>query len=111
MLQMSSSIVCSQTILTDSLCFSKEQAVKIMQDLKRLDYCDSITSNQQLQIINFKDVLKVNDAIILENTKRLSEVTKTLNKTNLKLKISKRLSTIGIPVAITGGFLLGFIIK
>jgi len=111
MLQMSSLILCSQTTSTDSLSFSKEQAVKIMQDLKRLDLCDSINQNQELQIINFKEVLKVNDKIILENKERLAEVTKTLNNTKFKLKISKRLSTIGIPVAICGGAAIVLLLK
>jgi hypothetical protein len=61
--------------------------------------------------MNFKDVLKVNDKIILENNKRLSEVKKTLNKTELKLRISKRLTMFGVPVAFGAGILTVILLK
>jgi uncharacterized protein YjaZ len=106
------SIVSSQIILNDSLtCFNKEQLKKIVKDLKKVEIQDSIIQTQQLQIINFKEVLKVDNSIIAENDKRLLELTKDLNKANLKLKISKRLTFVGVPIAITGGFILGILIN
>lgn len=102
----------SQSFSTDSLkCFTYSQVREITAEIQKAQLCDSIIQTQQLQIINFKDVLKVNDNIIAENNKRLLEVTKELNRTNLKLKISKKLTFIGVPVAISGGFILGLLIS
>lgn len=97
----------SQITLNDSLtCFNKEQLSKIAKDLKKVNVQDSIIQTQQFQIINFKEVIKVDEQIISENNKRLSELKKSLTKTELKLKISKRLSIYGIPIAFGGGAFL-----
>jgi len=105
------SIASSQIILNDSLtCFNKDQLVKIVKDLKKVEVQDSIIQTQELQIFNFKEVLKVDIQIIAKKDERLSELTKSLNKTQLKLKISKRLTFYGVPIAITTGFLIGIVI-
>jgi len=102
--------VCSQRTSTDSICFSKDQAKKILKDLKRLDFCDSITINQERQIINFKAVLHTDSTIIAENNKRLLEVTKTLNKANLKVKVLKKISFFGVPIAFGGGIIAALVL-
>lgn len=102
----------SQIILNDSLtCFNEVQLKKIVKDLKKVEVQDSIIQTQQLQIINFKEVLTVDNKIIAENDKRLSELTKELNRTNLKLNISKKLTFFGVPIALGSGFILGILIN
>ena len=82
-----------------------------MKDLKRGIVLDSIVQDQQLQIINFKDVLLKDSQIIKEKDKKLLNVSKQLKISNLKLQVSRKLSFIGIPTAIISGFILGFIIS
>ena len=102
----------TQTSSNDSIkCFTYEQVRKITKKIKDVNLCDSIVQNQELQIINFKEVLKKDDAIIIETNKRLLDVTKTLNTTKLKLKISKRLTFFGVPIALGGGLLLGVLMS
>ena len=97
-------------IQEDSVCLSAEDARVIFKDLQLFQLCDSIRSNQSLQIKHFKEVLKTNDNIILETNKRLSEVTKERNTSNLKLKISTRITMFGVPIALGGGLLIGILI-
>lgn len=105
------SIAFSQTILNDSLtCFNKDQLIKIVKDLKKVDIQDSIIQTQGLQIINFKDVLKVDKQIIQQKDERLLELTKSLKATNLKLKISKRLTFYGVPIAFGTGIITSLIL-
>jgi hypothetical protein len=106
-LLMSSLTLCSQNTSKDSLCFSKPQAVKILKDLKRLEYCDSITQNQAFQIINFKSISRKDFEIIALKNGKISRQEKEINTLGLKLKISKRLTLVGLPAAIIGGFLVG----
>ena len=102
----------TQNFSNDSIkCFTYDQVRKITKSIKQGQLCDSISHNQELQIINFKELSIKNDSIILENNKRLLEVTKTLNTTKLKLKISKRLTFLGVPIALGGGLLLGVILS
>jgi len=63
-----------------------------MQDLKRVNLLDSIIINQELQIINFKSVLSNNKEQILLFTNRNTKISKELDKTYLKLKLSKKLT-------------------
>ena len=112
MLLMSSSIVYSQTTLTDSLkCFSYSQAKQIMKDLKRGEICDSISQNQELQIINFKSILsKSNEQINLLQTNN-DELNKSLLNANRRLKMSVSLTKYGIPIGIGAGFIVGILIR
>jgi hypothetical protein len=94
----------------DSVCLTAEDARVIFKDLQLFQYCDSIRTEQTAQITILKRVLKTNDNIIAANNLRLLEVTKTLNTTRKKLKFSASLSKFGIPVALGGGFIIGFLL-
>ena len=102
----------TQTSLDSSQtkCFTYPQVKEITKAIKKGAICDSIAQNQELQIIHFKEVLKVNDNIIAENNKRLSEVIKERNKANTKLKTSVQITKFGIPFALGGGFIIGFLL-
>ena len=72
---------------------------------------DSLLNNALIRINGYEGVLKKDDAIILETNKRLSEVKKTLSSTELKLKISKRLTFFGVPIAFGGGILFALLLS
>ncbi len=82
-----------------------------MKDLKRLDLCDSISQNQALQILNYKSVVIKDFEIIALNNSIIKNQNQEINKLNLKLKISKRLTFFGVPTAIIGGFLVGSLLS
>lgn len=106
-----SSIACTQPSLQDSLCFSKEEASKIMKTIKKVDVQDSIIINQKLQIINFKEIVK-NDSeqkSVLEN--QLLDKDKQLNKAVLRLKISTTINKFGLPSVFICGLLIGIILN
>ena len=113
MLITSSLTVCSQNFLVkgDSAIFHVNEVKTLLKAAKQGEICDSISKNQQLQIINFKEVLSNKDREITLHKERLSEVNKDLKTTQLKLKVSKRLSLYGIPIAFSGGLLLFTILK
>ena len=103
--------VFTQTTSNDSLkCFTYAQVRLITSDLQKKVICDSVVVFQDIQIKGFKDVLTLDEQIIAKNNKRLLELTKTLNTTKLKLKISTNLSKFGIPFSIGGGFIIGFLL-
>jgi len=104
-------IAVSQHISTDSICFSQEQAKKIMKDLKLLDICDSITQNQQLQISNFKDVLEKDSILLQLKDERMRELQKTLSINEKKLKVSVALNKWGIPISFGAGAVLILLLK
>jgi|TARA_Y100000310_G_scaffold167497_1_gene167268 hypothetical protein len=81
-----------------------------MQDLKRVDLLDSIITNQNRQINNYKSVLSNNNKQILLYANRNSKLGKDLIKTRLKLKISKRLTFLGVPIAFGGGILTAILL-
>ena len=101
----------SQTTSTDSICFSKVEAIRLFKDLKKLDVFDSIISNQSLQIYNFKEIVINDKQQILLHTNMIARKQKELNVTNLKLKISRKLSVIGIPVSVGLGLVVGILIS
>ena len=112
LLLMNLNLHCQTTpIQEDSVCLSASDARIIFKDLQLFNLCDSIRQNQSLQIKHFKSVLITDNQIISETNKRLLDVTKTLNTTKLKLKISKRLTFFGVPVAVGGGLLLGVLMS
>lgn len=113
MLIISSLTVCSQNFLVkgDSATFHLNEVKTLLKAAKQGEICDSISKNQHLQIINFKEVLSNKNKEIKLHKERISEVSKELKSTQLKLKISKKLSFYGIPIAFGGGVLLLTILK
>lgn len=106
------STVYSQNISQDSLkCFTYSQAKIIFKDLKRGEICDSISQLQALQLINFKDIVGNKEEEISLLNSKISDQKKSLNTSNLKLKVSKKISKFGIPSALIGGFILGIYIN
>jgi len=75
------------------------------------EICDSIRSNQALQINHFKNVLKNDQQQILLHTSRISKLDKELQKTTLKLKISKKLTFFGVPIAFGAGIITVLILR
>ena len=71
---------------------------------------DSLLQLQELQIMMFKDVSIKNEAIITENNKRLTEVTKQRDKANKQLKASVRLTKYGIPISFGVGIIIGILV-
>ena len=113
MLLMSKSTVYSQIIspTENYKCFTYEECRVMFKDIKRANIGDSIIQNQELQIINYKTILSnSNEQISLLNG-QVTNKQKELNTANLKLKISKRLTTFGIPISLGLGFIVGIIIK
>ena len=102
-LQVSSSTVCSQTTSNDSICFSNNQAKKIMKDLKRLSFCDSVAEIQALKIYNFEDMVAKDFEIIDLNNDKIKRQNNKIKVLKMKLKIS----FVGVPVALLGGFVVG----
>lgn len=82
-----------------------------MKDIKRGEICDSIRINMSLQITNFKEVVRKDNDIIKLHENRIATLNEDLGKANKKLKISKKLTTFGIPIALGGGFLIGVLLK
>ena len=103
--------VFSQTTSSDSLkCFTYAQVRLITSDLQKKVICDSVVVFQDIQIKGFKDVLTLDEQIIAKNNKRLLELTKTLNTTKLKLKISKRLTLYGVPISFGVGIITSILL-
>ena len=111
MLIFTSSTACSQISSRDSLCFSKEEASKIIKKIKYSEVQDSIIVNQKLQIINFREIIK-NDSEqkVVLNT-QLSNKTSENKKNVVKLKLSTTINKFGLPGVFLGGLIVGFLIK
>ncbi len=105
------SIAFTQTSSDSLKCFTYAQAKEIANKLKKATLCDSISQNQALQIIHFKSVLDKDSKIIALNDIMIDGQKKSINTLNLKLKISKKLTIIGVPTAVIGGFITGFILS
>ena len=101
----------TQTSSDSTKCFTYEQAREIANKLKKSSLCDSISQNQALQIIHFKSVLDKDSKIIALNDIMIDDQKKSINKLNLKLEVSKKLTIIGVPTAVIAGFIAGFIIS
>ena len=102
-----SSIVCSQHISTDSLCFSKEEAAVIMKDLNKVPLQDSIIQNQALQILNYKAVDKNHIKEVNLVKSQLEKEQKENTLLHKKIKVSGFIVKFGLPTALIGGFLIG----
>jgi len=110
----STEIALGQSTILDNdscICYTDNQDKRATECLKNASSRDSLLTNSLIRIKGFKELSIKNDKIILENQERLSEVTKQLNKANLKLKISKRLTNIGLPIAFCGGAALILLLK
>ena len=104
------SALCSQTVTNDSICFDLATSKKIIKDLNRLDYSDSIINTLHIQIRGFNELSLINDSLIAETDLRLLDVKKDLNKSNLKLKITLKLFKYSVPISIGGGLYLGYLL-
>ena len=112
MLLLSSLTVCSQTTSQDSLkCFTYEQARTIFKDLKKGQLCDSIRGIQSLQIVNFREIVTNNKESITLLTESNENISKKLNVANTKLKVQRRLTMFGVPVALGVGFVVGILLR
>jgi hypothetical protein len=101
------SILFSQTSSTDSVkCFTYDQVKIITAEIKKAEICDSIQKNQSLQIFNFKEIVLKDKEIITLHEEKIIDQNKSIRKLDLKLKLAKNISLVGIPAA----FVLGFII-
>lgn len=105
-------VVFSQnTLTTDSVCLSNEEAKVVFKDLKKGQVCDSIMNVQQNYIENMKSILKgykeETTILIDKNT----EAERKLMWSNKKVKILGFTVKFGIPVGIAGGFILATVIK
>lgn len=99
--------VFSQTSSQDSIkCFTYEQARKIAAKIQKGEICDSIAQNQQLQILNFREIDEKHRQEIELHKGRVSDHLKTIKKQSIQLKISKRLTFVGVPVAFVLGYLV-----
>jgi len=58
----------------------------------------------------YKSLSARDENIIALNNAKILRVEKELNKTNLKLKISKKMTVIGVPVAVGVGFFVGILV-
>ena len=74
-----------------------------MKDLKRLSVCDSVAEIQALKIFNFEDMVTKDFEIIALKDAKIERQNKQIKVLGLKLKIS----SIGVPVALLGGFVVG----
>ena len=104
------SIAFTQTSSDSIKCFSYEQAREIANKLKKSSLCDSISQNQALQIINYKSVVSKDFEIIAIQAAKVDKQQKSIKSLGLKLKVSKRLTFLGVPTAIIGGLVGGYIL-
>jgi hypothetical protein len=95
----------------DSLkCFTYEQAREIAKAIKHGEICDSIAQNQELQIINFREIVGKDQEQINLMKGQEKKIQDELDKTKLRLKINKKITSYGIPGAAAVGILVGFLI-
>jgi len=93
------------------ICYTDAMDIKAITCLINAPKKDSLINNYSLQIINFKEVISKQEAQHILSTKEVDRLSKELNTTKLKLKVSKKLSTIGIPAAVIIGIFTGILIK
>tara|TARA_R110002167_G_scaffold224191_1_gene429593 strand:+ start:1824 stop:2192 length:369 start_codon:yes stop_codon:yes gene_type:complete len=106
-----SSIAFTQTSSDSLKCFTYKQLKEITKELKRANLCDSINEIQHLQINSYKSILDKDSKEIALNNEMIKKQKNKIKIIGIKLKISKRLTFIGTPVALLGGFLVGAMIK
>ena len=101
----------SQTSSRDSLkCFTYEQAREIAKAIKHGQICDSISQNQALQIINFKTIVKKDEDQITIMKAQEEKIQDELDKTRLRLRLNKKITSFGLPGAAAVGIILGILI-
>ncbi|MBV1952553.1 MAG: hypothetical protein KUG64_10230 [Cycloclasticus sp.] len=74
------------------------------------EVCDSIRSNQKLQIHNLKEVFKKDQQQILLHTNMIARKEQKLQKSLKKLQISKKLSVFGMPIAFGAGIVTAILV-
>lgn len=110
LLLISYSSVCQTTQRQDSVCLSVEDARIIFKDLQLFEVCDSIRSNQSLQIIHYKSVVANDNQQILLISSRLDKKEKELSKALKMLQISKKITFFGVPISFGIGFVVAYVI-
>ena len=71
---------------------------------------DSVMIDLKHEMNYYKSLSARDENIIALNNAKILRVEKELNKTNLKLKISKKMTVIGVPVAVGVGFFVGILV-
>jgi len=94
----------------DSVCITAEDARIIFKDLQLFEVCDSIRTNQKIQIHNLKNVFKKDQQQILLHTTMYAKKEKEFKRTLKKLQISRKLSMFGMPISIAAGFFIGILV-
>lgn len=95
---------------TDCICYTDNQDKRATECLKHALSRDSLLTNALIRLNGFKELSSKNDSIIFENNKRLLKVTKERNIAYSKLKMSVRLTKIGLPVSFGFGFIVAYMI-
>ncbi len=109
----------TETVLGQSLIhpdcegihYTDEQDKRCLECLINTVKKDSLNQNLQLQILNFKEVVRNDRELKLMLNNKVSVLEKDLNITRTKLKISKRLTMFGVPIALGGGFLIAVLLR
>lgn len=100
------------TLNNDScICYTTSQDKRCLECLINTVKKDSLNQNLQLQILNFKEVVRNDRELKLMLNNKVSVLEKDLNITRTKLKISKRLTMFGVPIALGGGFLIAVLLR
>mgnify|MGYP003653457246 CR=1 FL=1 len=100
------------TLNNDScICYTTSQDKRCLECLINTVKKDSLNQNLQLQILNFKEVVSNDRELKLMLNNKVSVLEKDLNITRTKLKISKRLTMFGVPIALGGGFLIAVLLR
>ena len=100
------------TLNNDScICYTTSQDKRCLECLINTVKKDSLNQNLQLQILNFKEVVRNDRELKLMLNNKVSVLEKDLILTRTKLKISKRLTMFGVPIALGGGFLIAVLLR
>lgn len=87
------------------ICYTTNQDKRALECLKTSISKDSLLQNQKLQILNYKSAVATDKEIISLNNAMIDDQKKSIKSLNLKLKVSKKLTIIGVPTAIVAGFI------
>jgi len=99
-------ILSGQSLTQDScICYTETQDKRANECLYNKPKRDLLLKNALTQISTLDSLSQVDNQIISEKDKRLTELTKSLKTTNLKLKISKRLTFYGVPISFGVGII------
>lgn len=110
----SQGIAYGQFLIQDNdscICYTTNQDKRALECLKTSISKDSLIQIQSLKILNYKNVVSIDRNIISLNETMIDDQKKSINKLNLKLEVSKKLTIIGVPTAVIAGFIAGYIIS